>query len=112
VRLARSGVIGFGFAAYGLALASGGVGELIDLTNGFGTAGTVALLGFGLFTGFGGAAAAGTALALGSAVFVAGYLGEWELTYLTALASAFAGYVAVALLERLRGGRQRASAAP
>src|SRR5687768_12755944 len=102
VRVARAGVIVFGAAAYGLALGVDRVSELIDLTNGFGTAGTIVLLAFGLFTRFGGAMAAATALALGSIVYVAGYLREWELTYVPALAAAFGGYLAVAALESRR----------
>jgi Na+/proline symporter len=105
VRVARAGVIVFGIAAYGLALGVGDVGELIELTNGFCTAGTVVLLGFGLFTRFGGARAAATALALGSVVYDAGYVREWELTYVRALAAALGGYLAVAILERRASAR-------
>ena len=96
VRVARLGVIGFGLLAFVLALAVSSVGELIELTNGFGSAGVFVLLVFGLFTRFGGRASAFAALTAGALTFIAGYFGEWDYRYLAAVAAALAAYVALA----------------
>jgi len=97
--VARSCTVGFGLVALALASTATSVGDLMELTNGFGSAGIFVLLVFGLFTRFGGTTAAFTALALGAATFVVGYLGAWSFPYLASLAAAFGGYMLVARLS-------------
>jgi Na+/proline symporter len=98
LRVARTCTVGFGLIALGLAATSTSVGDLMELTNGFGSAGVFALVVFGLFSRVGGPWSAFGALTGGAAVYVAGYLGEWSHPYLAALATAFAAYLALALL--------------
>jgi Na+/proline symporter len=103
VRVARAGVVLFGLVAFALALGFDSVGELIDLTNEFGSAGVFVLLVFGMFTRFGGPASALAALVLGAATYVGGSLADWEHPYLASLAAALAGYVGIALGARTLG---------
>lgn len=97
--VARACTVGFGLVALVLASTATSVGDLMELTNGFGSAGIFVLLVFGLFTRFGGATAAFTALALGATTFVGGYLGGWNYPYLASLAAALGSYLLVARLE-------------
>lgn len=99
LRVARACTVGFGLVALGLALTSTSVGDLMELTNGFGSAGVFVLLAFGLFTPYGRASAAFAALAAGALTFVAGYLGEWNYPYLASLGVALASYLLVAFAE-------------
>ncbi len=100
LRTARLGVAGFGVVALALAFQFDSVGELIDITNGFGSAGLLVILMFGLYTRFGGPRSALTALLLGVAVYLGATFAELEFIYLPAVGAALAGYVLVALFER------------
>lgn len=101
VRIARAGVVAFGLVAYVLALHAEGVYALVEEASAFGSAGVFTVALFALFTSFGGAKSAATALVVGIASWVLGaYVLGLELPYLTSLAAAFVSYVAVALLER------------
>lgn len=116
LRIARAGVVVLGLVAYGLALGSDSVHELVVQANGVGSAGIFVLMVFGLFSRFGGPRAAGTALALGLGVWaygswgspwVATHLpglgrftgGEWTSPYLASLVAAFAGFLVVGRME-------------
>lgn len=96
LRVARSCTVGFGLLAFVFALWADSVGDLIELTNGFGSAGVFVLLVFGLFTRFGGAASAFAALIAGAATFSLGYALEWDYPYLTALGVSLLAYAALA----------------
>ncbi len=97
LRTARLGVIGFGLAAFLLALGARGVSDLVEEASAFGSAGVVVVVLFGLFTRFGGRWSAYAALVGGAGVYLAaGQLG-CPYPYLASLAAALLGYVAAAL---------------
>lgn len=101
VRTARIFVSIFGVLAYVMALYAEGVYALVEQASAFGSAGIVVIVTFGLFTRMGGPRAATAALLAGVAVWVAGSYGfglSWS--YLAALGSAIAAYLAVAVFER------------
>ncbi len=100
LRVARAGVGGFGLLALALAYGFDSVGVLIDITNGFGSAGLLVILLFGLYTRVGGPRSALTALALGVLVYVGAHAAEFEFIYLPAVGAALAGYLFVAPFER------------
>lgn len=102
IRTARAGVAGFGLIALLLAFQFDSVGELIDITNGFGSAGLLVILVFGLYTRFGGPRSALTALVLGVAVYLGASFAELEFVYLPSVGAALVGYVLVALVEPRR----------
>jgi len=97
VRLARGGVAFFGVVALVLASFADSVGDLIDITNGFGSSGLFVMLLFALFTRFGGAASAFAALLLGVGVYLWAMLAGHDFVYLPAVGAAFVGYVAFGL---------------
>ena len=100
IRVARLGVLVAGIIAYVLALHAEGVYELVVESSAFGGAGIFVIVVFGLFTTFGGARAAGTALVVGIVSWVAGgYWFEWSTPYLISLGLGALGYVLVALFE-------------
>lgn len=94
---ARSCVIAFGVLAYLIALAAGGIYELVATASAFGSAGIFVVGLFGLFSNFGEARSAYASLVAGVLVWVVGaYMVEWPAPYLTSLAAAFVAYVAAA----------------
>ena len=102
LRIARGSVIGFGLVAWALAVGSEGVFALVEDASGFGSAGVLVIVVFGLFTRFGGAASALASLAAGAATWIAGrYLGlELAHPYLASLGAALAAFLAAAALDR------------
>jgi Na+/proline symporter len=103
LRAARIGVIGSGLAAWYLALASGSVLGLVEEASGFGSAGILVLVIFGLWGRFGGQAAALAALVGGVGVWIpAHFVYELPYDYLASVAAAFGGYLAVGTLERAK----------
>jgi Na+/proline symporter len=103
LRAARIGVIGSGLAAWYLALASGSVLGLVEEASGFGSAGILVLVIFGLWGRFGGQAAALAALIGGVGVWIpAHFVYELPYDYLASVAAAFGGYLAVGTLERAK----------
>jgi Na+/proline symporter len=108
IRAARFGVAGFGVVALVLAFRFDSVGELIDITNGFGSAGLLVILMFGLYTRFGGPRSALSALILGVAVYLGATFAELEYIYLPAVGAALLGYVLVAFTEPRRSAAPRA----
>lgn len=92
--LARAGVVVFGTIAWGLAHSSEGVFALVEEASGFGSAGILVIVTFGLFTKRGGAWAANLALTFGILVWVLGYYvaGEFPYPYLCSFAAALLGF--------------------
>ena len=100
LRAARLAVIFSGVVAWYLALASESVLSLVEEASGFGSAGILVLMVFGLWSRFGGARAAMAALVAGVGVWVpAHYVYALPYDYLASVAAALASYIAVAPLE-------------
>jgi Na+/proline symporter len=107
--IARGGVALFGLVAWWLAHRSDGVFDLVEQASGFGSAGILVIVVFGLFTTFGRAGAAFAALVGGSAAWVVGryVVADFELPYLVSLGVALSAYVGIGILGRRytdRGG--------
>jgi SSS family solute:Na+ symporter len=101
LRAARIGVVASGLAAWYLALSSDSVLGLVEEASGFGSAGILVLVIFGLWGRFGGPMAALAALIGGVGVWVpAHFIYELPYDYLASVAAAFGGYFAVAAFER------------
>lgn len=96
VRLARIGVVGFGLAAFVLALQSESVSNLVELASSLGSAGLFVILLLGLFTRRGAAPSAYAALLGGLTVYVIASQREAEYPFLLSLGAAFAGFVLLA----------------
>ncbi len=100
---ARLGVMGSGLAAWYLALSSNSVLGLVEEASGFGSAGILVLMLFALWSPFGGALAAMSALVSGVAVWVgAHFVYALPYDYLASVGAAFGAYFLVGLLERMR----------
>jgi Na+/proline symporter len=102
LRLARAGVVGFGGVATVVALLGDSVSALVHEASALGSAGLLVSVVFGLFTRFGGPAAALAALIGGAAAYVSAVAAGLEYPYLTSLGVALAGYGAFATLVRTR----------
>lgn len=101
VRVARTGVIVFGILAYVMALHAEGVYALVEQASAFGSAGIFIIVVFGLFTPWGRAGSAFSALIVGTVVWVLGsYVLQLPFAYLAALGCSVAAYLLVAALER------------
>lgn len=98
--LARSGVLLFGAMSLYLALGGRGVAELVEESSSFGTAGTLVVVSFGLFTKIGGPMAATLALLGGLASYAAASAMALAYPFLTSVASATALYLAGGLRGR------------
>lgn len=101
VRAARGCVIALGLVAFAIALRSTTIHELIETASSIGSAGLIVVALFGLFTRFGGPAAAIAAMLTGGLGWFAGVL--WELTsvpYVSAIGLALLVYIGVGALER------------
>ena len=99
LRLARGGVLVFGVVALYLALGGRGVAELVEESSSFGTAGTLVVVSFGLFTKFGGPRAAGLTLLGGLAAYAAATAIGLPYPFITSLATAVVLYVVGGLGE-------------
>jgi len=98
LRMARGSVAVFGVVTAGLALNSNGIYELVESASSFGSAGLLVAGSFGLFTRFGGPLSASMSLCVGTIAWLGGeFVFEIEAPYLTALAAALLGYIALAL---------------
>jgi Na+/proline symporter len=94
-------VLGLSIVAWILANSVETIKELVELASAFGSAGAIVVALFGLFTGFGGPAAAAVALISGSLVWAAArFVLALPTPYLVALATALGTYVVVGLVER------------
>lgn len=99
----RLSVLALSAVAWLLAQSVSTIKELVELASAFGSAGAIVVALFGLFTGFGAAAAAITALVSGSLVWAVGKFAlGLQAPYLIALVVAFSAYVVIGLFERSR----------
>jgi Na+/proline symporter len=98
--LARSGVLLFGAMSLYLALGGRGVAELVEESSSFGTAGTLVVVSFGLFTKIGGPVAATLALLGGLASYAAASVFALPYPFLTSVASATVLYLGGGLRGR------------
>jgi Na+/proline symporter len=98
---ARAGVVLFGLLAWLLATRSEGVFELVESASGFGSAGILVVVSFGLFGRIGGSKSAAAALIAGIAVWLYGtQLAELLTPYLLSLGAALASYLGAAVVDR------------
>ncbi|HUF24755.1 MAG TPA: hypothetical protein VMN81_11540 [Vicinamibacterales bacterium] len=100
LRFARGGVLILGLVALYLALEGRGVAELVEESSSFGTAGTLVVLSFGLFTKFGGPRAAAVTLLGGLVTYAGASALGLPYPFTTSLASAIALYLAGGFRER------------
>ncbi|MBN1420891.1 MAG: sodium:solute symporter family protein [Planctomycetes bacterium] len=106
--VARGLVVAFGAIAFGLALTSDRVSDLVEEASAFGTAGTFTIVAIGLATRWGGARSAYAALGAGMGVWIIGrYVAGAAYPYLLSLAAAVGAY-AIAALVRRRGADPKA----
>jgi Na+/proline symporter len=100
LRLSRFSVTSLGVVAFFLATLDLSVHELVQESGALGSSGIVVAGLLGLFTRFGGARAALSALVFGGTTYIyaAHVLGS-EVAYLASLGGALAGYTLGALLE-------------
>jgi Na+/proline symporter len=101
VRMARLGVAGFGVIAFLIAVNSSSVMSLIEQSSAFGSAGTLVIVCFGLFSRLGGPRAAMAALFGGMGSYIAGSAAGISTPYLASLAVSLVAYVAVAVGESM-----------
>jgi Na+/proline symporter len=101
VRLARAAVVIFGLVAYGLAVRAEGVFALVEQASAFGSAGSLVVVCFGLFTPWGGPRTALVTLLGGLAAYLAASYGGAPYPFLTSLGTALALYLAGAVIEAL-----------
>ena len=100
VLIARGGVLVFGLIAYALALTADGVFALVEQASALGSAGCLVAVCFGLFTSFGGPAAAMAALLSGLLVYIGGATLGWSYPFLASLAVSLTAYVGGGIVER------------
>ncbi len=97
----RGFVVATGAIALIIALYAEGVYDLVETASAFGTAGVLVTTLIALFSGYGGPAAATTALIAGLVTTpIAEYLLELPAPFLSSVAVALISYTAVATLER------------
>jgi len=107
LRLARIGVACFGGVALWLALIATDVAALVEEASAFGSAGTLVVASFALFSRFGGPRAAVSGLVGGLGSYLAGTVLGWGQPFLGSLAAALAAYLIAGWLE----GRRRPAVA-
>lgn len=101
LRLARAGVLFFGVVALYLALGGRTVADLVQESSSFGTAGTLVVMSFGLFTRYGGARAAALTLLGGLAAYAGATALELPYPFITSLGTSVAVYLAGGFRERV-----------
>ncbi len=107
--LVRAAVAALTAVAYLLATTSDTIKELVETASAFGSAGVFVAMLFGMFSRFGGANAALSAIVAGIVSWAwSKYVWSLGTPYLLALAAAFAAYVIVALVEQRSDRRQNA----
>jgi len=99
VRIARAGVMLFGVAAYFIAINAEGVFALVEQASAFGSAGTLVVVCFGLFTPWGGPRTAALTLAGGVVSYLVGTAMEMPAPFLLSLGVSLATYVAGAIAD-------------
>jgi Na+/proline symporter len=101
VRAARICVVVLGLVAFLIALRSTTIHELVETASSIGSSGLIVVALFGLFTRFGGPAAAIAALVVGAGVWLAGIAFPFTSgPYVLAVGMATLAYVAAAFLSR------------
>jgi Na+/proline symporter len=96
----RLTVMALSIVAYGLALSSSRIKELVEIASAFGSAGVVVTTLFAVFTRKGGPASAAASILSGLAVWSLGRFAlDWTAPYMTALAASTTVYLAVATFE-------------
>jgi Na+/proline symporter len=99
----RLSVLVLSAVAWALAHAVATIRELVELASAFGSAGAIVIALFGLFTRFGGAAAAIASLVSGSVVWAVGkFAFELQAPYLLALGVSCSAYICIGMFERAR----------
>lgn len=102
ILIARGGVLLFAGVAYVMALHAEGVYALVEQASAFGSAGIFISLAIGIFSRFGGAVAAGSAIVGGAAAWILGaYVLDLPQPYITSLAVALMGYLGGAAWEKV-----------
>ncbi|HEY0671756.1 MAG TPA: sodium:solute symporter family protein [Longimicrobiales bacterium] len=99
VLIARAGVLLFGVMAYTLALTAEGVYALVEQASALGSSGALVVICFGLFTSFGGARAALTALLAGTLAYLAFAAAGTTAPFLFSLACALVSYLLIGAVE-------------
>lgn len=100
LRLARLGVLVFGVVALYLALGGRGVAELVEESSSFGTAGTLVVVTFGLFTKYARARAAIVTLLGGLAIYAGASAAEVSYPFTLSLAGSVALYLVGGFRDR------------
>ncbi len=101
VRFARGSVIVLGLIAFAIALRSTTIHDLVETASAIGSAGLIVVALFGLFTRFGGPAAAAAALVTGAIVWLAAIMLKFTgVPYVFAVAMAAVAYIGAGLLVR------------
>jgi Na+/proline symporter len=99
VRVARAAVACFGIIAFLLARHAEGVFALVERASAFGSAGSLVVVSFGLFTSLGGPRTAMATLIAGLATYVGGLVLAIPYPFLVSLVSSLAVYAAGSLVE-------------
>lgn len=99
VRLARAGVMTFGLLAYVLAVRAEGVFALVEQASAFGSAGTLVVVCFALFTRLGGPRTAAATIVAGVVVYLGAAYSTSPYPFLLSLGASLATYVAGAGVE-------------
>jgi Na+/proline symporter len=99
ILVARTCVLIFGIIAYALALSASGIYDLVETASAFGSSGSLVVIVFGLFTRFGGAAAALVTLLAGTMSYVALALIEVPTPFLASVVISLAAYVLIGWWE-------------
>jgi Na+/proline symporter len=102
LRLTRYCVAGFGVVAWLIARSAEDISSIVELSSSLGSAGVVVTITFGLFTTFGGPAAAAAALLAGMTVFVGATVAGAGTPFLLSLGASVAAYCGAAGLARVR----------
>ncbi|HWP82267.1 MAG TPA: sodium:solute symporter family protein [Bacteroidota bacterium] len=101
VRIQRLGVFVMGLLAYMLAMYAQGVYDLVKEASAFGSGAVFVVFMFGMYTKFGGARSATTALVVGCVLWLfAHYVASFEFSFLLATVCSLAAYSLFALAER------------
>ena len=99
LQMARWGVIGFGIAAYVLAVRAEGVFALVEQASAFGSAGALVTVTFGLFSPWGGPRTALATLVGAMIAYLVATVGGAPYPFLASLATALVIYAGGALVE-------------
>lgn len=105
VLVARAGVLVFGIIAYGLAVTAEGVFALVEQASALGSSGALVVICFGLFSSFGGPAAAATTLIVGALGYSGLAVAGFAYPFITSVLLSVVAYVAIAKVDQLGNNR-------